>query len=84
MKTPKTIYAEKNNCSRRQFIHRMRKANMNYLLNYNNGRLGFFSRNLFIASNDKQLLNKMANDAERENICMFTLNYVEELKPIRR
>ncbi|HEX8517727.1 MAG TPA: hypothetical protein VF868_16125 [Bacteroidia bacterium] len=83
MKSPKTIYAEKAYCSRRKFIHRMRKEKINYLLDYNNGRFGFFRQNLFIASNDVELLNKMAKEVERSNICMFTLCYVEQLKPLR-
>jgi hypothetical protein len=84
MKSPKTIYAEQAYCTRRQFINRMRKEKMNYLLDYNNGRFGYFNEKLFIASNDKHLLNDMANEAERNNISWFTLCYVEQLKPIRK
>lgn len=56
----------------------MREKNMTYLLYYNSG-FGFFRENLYVASNDRELLNKIANEASGR-FCDFDGCLLEQIK----
>jgi hypothetical protein len=78
-----TIYAHQNKCSKEEFIARMRKAKMIYLLILNSPHLGHLQQNLYVASNDIELLNKMATNADSMSICDFSLCHIQTIKPAK-
>lgn len=76
----KTISAKQSECSKRTFVKRMRKKKMIYLLYYSRG-MGFFRENLYIASNDREFLNQMANEADSYGrLCDFDGCLLEQIK----
>jgi len=76
----KTISAQRSDCSKRTFLKRMRAKNLTYLLYYNSG-FGFFRENLYVASNDREFLNKIANDADASGrFCDFDGCLLEQIK----
>jgi hypothetical protein len=78
MNTNKTIWEYQSRCTRTTFIRRMKRANMKHLLVY---RPAFGHRhlceNMFIASNDMEVLNWYCGD---DSIGDFRLNYIETIR----